>query len=250
MLAGSRFRGDERARAADQARRNLRELPASPGGVCRATSSAISRSSPRSRSARPFTTPSRSCGIRFWLIFHLPSRRVMAKRKPTIPRSIASMKLAGASDGAHGCGWSRSCWAVSSVTWRRSQSASLTTSGRPIGVDRGKVPGRYHLAALRLGRIPIGRDVAFGALEDHQRLAAAGKVAAMRIGAREVAFDDAVASVVLEDRRQMAGKQARRTRGHERRKRPRPISACICGTQLSAMVGPSQHARLARCLLA
>ena len=33
MLAGSRFREDERARAADQARQNLRQLSASLGGV-------------------------------------------------------------------------------------------------------------------------------------------------------------------------------------------------------------------------
>jgi len=54
------------------------------------TSPATSRSSPSWRSARPFTTPTRSFVSRFWLIFHLP-RPAMAKRKPTMPRSMTSI---------------------------------------------------------------------------------------------------------------------------------------------------------------
>jgi hypothetical protein len=55
------------------------------------TISAISRSSPSPRCPRPFATPSRSFASRFWLIFHLPSSRVIVKRNPTMPRNITSM---------------------------------------------------------------------------------------------------------------------------------------------------------------
>ncbi len=66
----------------------------SPSYVPRSSSpamySAISRSSLPPRVRRPATTPWRSCSSRFWLIFHLPSSRVMAKRKPTMPRSMVA----------------------------------------------------------------------------------------------------------------------------------------------------------------
>ena len=62
-----------------------------PGVTCCETSPAISRSSPSPRRPRPVTTPWRSRISRFWLIFHLPSSRATAMRKPTMPRSIASM---------------------------------------------------------------------------------------------------------------------------------------------------------------
>ena len=55
------------------------------------TSPATARSSPSARWRRPLATPSRSRISRFWLIFHLPSNRVMAMRKPTMPRNMTSM---------------------------------------------------------------------------------------------------------------------------------------------------------------
>ena len=61
------------------------------GVIRREMNWAISRSSPAPRVLRPLTTPTRSCTSRFWLIFHLPLSRVMAKRKPTMPRNMTSM---------------------------------------------------------------------------------------------------------------------------------------------------------------
>ena len=61
------------------------------GVIWREMNWAISRSSPAPRVLRPLTTPTRSCTSRFWLIFHLPLSRVMAKRKPTMPRNMTSM---------------------------------------------------------------------------------------------------------------------------------------------------------------
>jgi hypothetical protein len=54
-------------------------------------------------------TPSRSFVPRFWLILHLPSSRVMAKRQPTMPRNMISMKVSGASASAHGLASLCSC---------------------------------------------------------------------------------------------------------------------------------------------
>jgi len=56
-----------------------------------------------------------------------------------------------------------------------------------------------------LGRIPIWRNVTLGSLEYHQRLGARGKILPMRIGAREMAFNESVGSFVLEHSRQMTG---------------------------------------------
>ena len=132
----------------------------------------------------------------------------MAKRKPTIPRSIEFDK---ARRRIRGRPWSRLV-----LLLLRSQFGDVAAQPvlvvhhlrATVGMHHREIPGRDHLPALRLGRIPVGGDVAFGALEDHQRLAAVGKVPPVRIGAREMAFDDAEASLILEDRRQMAGKQA------------------------------------------
>jgi hypothetical protein len=54
------------------------------------------------------------------------------------------------------------------------------------------VPSRDDFAVLRFGGIPIGSDIALGALENHERLAAGGHVFPMRVGPREMTFDDAV----------------------------------------------------------
>jgi hypothetical protein len=61
------------------------------GAMRREMNWAISRSASAPRMPRPSTTPIRSCSSRFWLIFHLPSSRVITMRKPTMPRNKASM---------------------------------------------------------------------------------------------------------------------------------------------------------------
>jgi hypothetical protein len=56
----------------------------------RATYAAVWASWPARRRPSPSTTPTRSGISRFWLIFHLPSSRVMTKRKPIMPRNMTS----------------------------------------------------------------------------------------------------------------------------------------------------------------
>jgi hypothetical protein len=75
-------------------------------------------------------------------------------------------------------------------------------------VDDRIVPCRHDLTVQRLRRIPVGRDVAFRALKDHQRLIALGQLLPMRIGAREMAFDHPVFAFVLEHGRQVGGIKA------------------------------------------
>jgi hypothetical protein len=58
-------------------------------------------------------------------------------------------------------------------------------------------------------------------LKDHQRLLALGEIAPVRVCAREMAFDNAEGALVLEDRRQVTGKQPFGAGRYERRKRPR-----------------------------
>ena len=80
------FRSRSRTQTASSFR--LRQPLDLTGGT---TSPATVRSSPSARWRRPLATPSRSRISRFWLIFHLPSNRVMAMRKPTMPRNMTSM---------------------------------------------------------------------------------------------------------------------------------------------------------------
>src|SRR5262245_34414779 len=67
-----------------------------------------------------------------------------------------------------------------------------------IGMDDRIVPCRHYLPVQSLRRIPIGRDVTLGSLKDHQRLVAHSKILTVRIGAREMAFNDSVRSIPLE----------------------------------------------------
>ncbi len=94
--------------------------------------------------------------------------------------------------------------------------------GPAIGVHDRIIPGRHDLSVLGLRGIPVGRDVALRSLEDHQRFAAFGQVLAMRIGARQVAFDRAEWPFVLEDRREMAGVETGGGSRYQRGKWPRP----------------------------
>ena len=64
-----------------------------------------------------------------------------------------------------------------------------------------KVPRRHDLPMLSLRGIPVGRNVTLRSLEDHQRFVALGKILPMWIGTCEMAFDDSVWSIVLEDGR-------------------------------------------------
>ena len=75
--------------------------------------------------------------------------------------------------------------------------------GTAVGVHDRIIPGRHRLCVQRFRRIPVGRDVALGALKDHQRLVARGEILPVRIGTREMAFDHAVGAVILQHRRQM-----------------------------------------------
>jgi hypothetical protein len=52
-----------------------------------ATRAAVAASWHSARSERPATTPARSRASRFWLIFALPSSRVIASFRPTMPRA-------------------------------------------------------------------------------------------------------------------------------------------------------------------
>src|ERR1700733_1491009 len=87
-------------------------------------------------------------------------------------------------------------------------------------MDDGIVPGRDDFPVLRFGRIPIRRDVSFGTAENHQRFADIRKILAMRIGTREMAFDDAVRSLLLKHGRQMTCIETGRARRDESGKRP------------------------------
>jgi len=107
-------------------------------------------------------------------------------------RSMLSTYAFGASDTCHG-------WAAP-LSWLRRQFTDMAAQPHgvafdfriTVGVHHGVVPGGHHLAVLRLGRIPVGRDVAFGSLKDHQRLARFTELAAMRIDTGEMTFDQAV----------------------------------------------------------
>src|SRR5262245_21154866 len=85
-----------------------------------------------------------------------------------------------------------------------------------IGMDDRIIPCRNDLPMLNLRRIPVGRNVTLGPLEDHQRLAALSQILPMRIGTREMAFNHSVWSIVFEQGRQMSGIEPGRARGHER----------------------------------
>ncbi len=96
------------------------------GFSCRAwaTISLMASDSGVSSCARPAMTPSRSACVRFWLTFHLPSSRVMAISKPTMPFSCEAIKSGGASATFQGFGIPASCWSVSEVTWASNHAES------------------------------------------------------------------------------------------------------------------------------
>ena len=75
---------DRRGRPAAQVSRLRRHR------ISLSTSAAVSASWVSPRSPRPWTTPARSRWSRFWLIFTLPSRRVISSVSPTMPRAITS----------------------------------------------------------------------------------------------------------------------------------------------------------------
>jgi hypothetical protein len=60
------------------------------------------------------------------------------------------------------------------------------------------IPSRDDFAVLRFGGIPIGSDVALKALENQERLIAAGDIFPMRIYPREMTLDNSVQSFILE----------------------------------------------------
>src|SRR5271169_5121397 len=154
---------------------------------------------------------------RFWLIFHFPSSLEIGNRKPTIPRNITSMYELGASDVAHGLLSALSCWVVSSVTCRSSQSFSFMISGRPYACTT-IIPCRHNFPVLSFGRIPIGRDVTLRSLKDHEGLIAVGKILPVWNGTREMAFDHPTRTIGLEHGRYMTGKKARRSGSYQRSK--------------------------------
>src|SRR5258708_20277125 len=88
---------------------------------------------------------------------------------------------------------------------------------------------------LSLRRIPVGRNVTLGSLEDHQRLVALSQILPMRIGTREMAFNHSVWSIVLEHGWQMSGIEPSRACGHERGNRPSPHQRI----HLRHIVGPT-----------
>lgn len=69
--------------------------------------------------------------VAFWLIFRVPSSRVICIRRPTIPLSSALMKSAGASETAQRSLPERSCASVTRVTTSSSRSASSKNSTGP-----------------------------------------------------------------------------------------------------------------------
>src|ERR1700733_2686345 len=73
---------------------------------------------------------------------------------------------------------------------------------------------------LRLGGVPVRRDVAFGSLKDHQRFIRNGKLLPMWIGACEMELDRPVRTLIFENRRHMAGVKTHRAIRNQRRERP------------------------------
>ena len=139
------------------AARNLSDLMR-PGRACRP------RAGPRPRRLR-------SAAGRFWLIFRLPSSRVIVSSNPMMPFSMPCTKSAGASETAQGAARAPSWRSVRRVTMSSSSRPVVDEPQRAVGVDGGVVPGRHDFAGLALGRVVRWCDVAVGALEDRQRLA-------------------------------------------------------------------------------
>src|SRR5262245_52459609 len=92
--------------------------------------------------------------------------------------------------------------------------------GTAIGMDDRIVPCRHDLPVQSLRRIPIGRDVTLGSLKDHQRLVTLSKFLSVRIGAREMAFNDSVRSIPLEHGWEVIGIETTGAARYERSKGP------------------------------
>ena len=75
-------------------------------------------------------------------------------------------------------------------------------------LDHRVVPSRHHLAMLGLARVAVGRDIAIGALEHHQRgrVARPGRELPDRVGARHMADQGAeFAPIGVEHERDRVG---------------------------------------------
>jgi len=64
--------------------------------------------------------------------------------------------------------------------------------GPTISVHDRIVPRRHDFPMVGFRRIPVGRDVTLGSLEDHQCLGTLGEVLPMGVGTRKMAFDDPI----------------------------------------------------------
>jgi hypothetical protein len=90
--------------------------------------------------------------------------------------------------------------------------------GMTVGMYDRVIPSRHHPSMFGLRGVPGRRDVTLSSLENHERINSSRKIFPVRIGARQMTFDETISTVVLEDCRQVRGVETLRPRGDENAK--------------------------------
>jgi hypothetical protein len=77
--------------------------------------------------------------------------------------------------------------------------------GTTVGVYHRVIPGRHHLSMFGFRRVPGRRDITLDSLENHECLDSSDKIFPVRIGTRQMTFDETISTVVFENSRQVRG---------------------------------------------